>query len=151
MNLRTANRFLQSLKSFREPNQALILLNLPLSFNWGSVFHRLSVPLLDRSLRLRSTSLCSHCTRFHLFLSDKMLFPPSLIPLGLLFITVARGSQLSQKPLLNTTVLNSRSLLSFDILSTECMRILLHHFHLRLQLPTNRANYLLARCLCPLV
>jgi hypothetical protein len=89
-----------------------------------------------------------------------MLFPPSRIPLGLLsptgryrllFLTAARGSQLSQRSLLNTAVLNSRSLLSFIILSTECMRILLRHFRLRLQLPTKPANYLLARCLCPLV
>jgi hypothetical protein len=31
------------------------------------------------------------------------------------------------------------------------MRILLRHLRIRLQLPTNRANYLLARCLCPLI
>jgi hypothetical protein len=89
-----------------------------------------------------------------------VLFPPSRILLShlsptyrhfFLSLTAARVPQPRGRFLPSITTPSNRRHRSLTILSAECMRTLLHHLRVQFRLPISPANYILARCLCPLI
>lgn len=157
MSHRIASRFHPSQRSSQAPSRVTTLpLTLPASNPPPACLHPLQ-RLLDHSPRLRSTPQ-GLSTRHHRSLRDRMLYLPSQIRLAplsaaghlfLLSLIAAKAHQPSLSCLLSITTTQSRSPRSLTTRSTASMLtlLLLHQD----QLPTSLANYLLGRCLCPLI
>jgi hypothetical protein len=160
MSLRTVSGCPPSQRPCKAPSQALILLDLPPESRLASAFPRLSHSLVDHYPRPKSSHLCSSYSRLRPSLPDHMLSPPSRILLGRLLpacrhfflsLTAARVPQPRRRFLPSITTPSSRRHRSLIILSAECMHTLIRHFRPQLRLPISPANYVLARCLCPLI
>jgi hypothetical protein len=160
MSPRAVSRCPPSQRPFKAPSQALILLDRLPGSRLVSAFPRPPHSLVDHYPRPRSIHICSSYSRLHPSLPDNMLFLSSRILLGhlsptrrhfFLSLTAVRVPQPRQRFLPSITTPSSRRHRSLIILSAECMRTLSRRLRLQLRLLISPANYVLAKCLCPLL